>query len=455
MVMVLDVLPKIKAFLKLLPFRSRAAELVGCCMVAFVMHWGKMSAAQAAGAVRTAGRHRAQMIRLLGRKRLGKGDPLAAARELLLAFECRRGKFLFIVDQTFMGQQGQKTENTFSRANYQPRKRKGDRKQKKRAKRSCHGFVMGLLITPSGIRIPFSKPYYTQTYCKEKGRTYRTQVELAAELIRELPVPEEADVLVLGDTAFDAKTIREACAERSWHWIVPLNPERVIAGAKPRPKVRSLAASLPKDGWSAVRIDPGKEKLAAYRRPSRCRIGSSQKLRTYYVQTQEVCVHSVGTVLLAFSTAEKPQPDQPVIVQKILMTNDRRLSPRALVEWYQLRWQIELFFKEMKSTLGMHHYRLRRFEKVERWVTLALLAFCYLEWLRARQLKAKSLTADDRQWWQAQRTTGLCQAVRQWSSENEIEYIAEALQTPFGIQRLKRQIRTAPQKEQRVRCKAA
>ena len=38
---------------------------------------------------------------------------------------------------------------------------------------------------------------------------------------------------------------------------------------------------------------------------------------------------------------------------KILMTNDLRLSVRDVIELYSLRWQIELFFKELKLTLGL------------------------------------------------------------------------------------------------------
>ena len=51
---------------------------------------------------------------------------------------------------------------------------------------------MGLLITPSGMRLPFSVSYYTEAYCKAKKIAYRKQTELAAQLIRQLPLPPEA-----------------------------------------------------------------------------------------------------------------------------------------------------------------------------------------------------------------------------------------------------------------------
>jgi hypothetical protein len=63
---------------------------------------------------------------------------------------------------------------------------------------------MGLLITPSSLRIPFSTSFYTKDYCKKKGLDFRTQAELGARLIRQLPVLEGARVIVLGDTAFEA-----------------------------------------------------------------------------------------------------------------------------------------------------------------------------------------------------------------------------------------------------------
>ena len=80
----------------------------------------------------------------------------------------------------------------------------GNRKHKKHARRSCHGFVCGLLLTPSGLRIPCCRSYYTEDYCKKRGFAYRTQIAWAAELIRTLPVPAGVEVVVLGDTAFEA-----------------------------------------------------------------------------------------------------------------------------------------------------------------------------------------------------------------------------------------------------------
>lgn len=144
---------------------------------------------------------------------------------------------------------------------------------------------------------------------------------------------------------------------------------------------------------------------------------------------------------LVFSTTNtKLQTATPADV-KILMTNDLRLSTRDVVELYSLRWQIELFFKELKSTLGFHQYQFRRFQRVKGWAELALTVFLYLEWYRVQQLSRRDLSKAQNAWWRHQRTHGLCQAVRSASQQAELKYLAERLETPGGIAKLKRLIR--------------
>ena len=359
---------------------------------------------------------------------------------MLLQESQAAGTFVFIVDQTLTSQQGQKTENTFSSGNRTRRPRKGRRYNAyKRARRSCHCFVKGLLLTPSGIRIPFSRPYYTKDYCAAKKRPYRTQTQLAAEMIAELPLPQEAKVVVLGDTAFDAKSIRQACDKRGYRWVVPLNPERVVAGPKgKRPKVRTLINGLKADQLATIRLHAGQGPYVEQRRLSPCRVGPKVKPRTYYVHLRRQAVHSVGEVQLVFSSRKKPQAGQPVEVDKILMTNDLRLSARQVVELYGLRWQIELFFKELKSVLGFQQYRFRRFEQVEGWDELIQVSFMYLEWYRLQQLARRDVPEEKKKWWRWQRTHGLCQVVRAAAEQADLQTIAERLQTPTGLQRLRR-----------------
>jgi hypothetical protein len=452
MTMVADLLPGLKRWIGTVGLKDSAQILVIRMVVAFVLHAGRMSCLQAAGSVRCETRHRAQISRFLARPRWRKLDINTLLRQSLLDHEGARGRFVFIIDATLTSHAGKKTANTHSTGNRTRRPRKGRRHGKtKHARKNCHSFTMGLLITPSGVRIPFCKPYHTREYCKQKGLTHKTTADAAADLIRELPLPDGAEVVVLGDTAYDAEVVRDACQAREYSWIVPCNPERVLAGPKgQRPKVRSLLKDRATWSRRTIRLAPGQGPYAVYRRLSPHRIGPKAKLRTYDVHEERREVHSIGEVRLVFSTTknnlETAAPDDV----KILMTNDLRLKVRDVVELYSLRWQIELFFKELKSTLGFHQYQFQNFEAVEGWSELALTTFLYLERYRVQQLSRRDLSDEKKRWWQHQRTYGLCQAVRLASEENELKFIADRLETPGGTQKLKRIIRNSFPKEYRA-----
>jgi len=134
---------------------------------------------------------------------------------------------------------------------------------------------------------------------------------------------------------------------------------------------------------------------------------------------------------------------------KTLMTNDRRLSVRDVIEFYSLRWQIELFFKQLKSTLGFHQSQFQKFEPVEGWMELALTTFLYLEHYRVQQMSRRDLSDDEKRWGTHQRTNGLCHAVRCASEQKELEFIADRLKTPGGTRTLKRIIKNSFPKEYR------
>jgi Transposase DDE domain len=446
-------LPAIKSFARSLGTIT-STLLLTRVMAGFIDQRRRMSATHAASAVRTNTCHRANVGRYLAR--LGRDhdwELLDAAADQLLRLESRTGTWSLLLDQTHVGQSGTKTQNTFSRGNHRPRTKNSQRHQKKTPRRSCHAFVMALLLTPSGYRIPMCRCYVTKSYAAANGWTYQTQTQLAAELIRRAPIPANAKVVVLGDTAFDAKVIRAACAERGYSWVVPMNPERVLAGPKgKRPKVRSLVTGLSAKDFQAVRLDPGNGEGRRQRRLSRYRVGPKVKHRTYHVHGEHRDIHSVGKVSLVFSTMEQPTANKNVRVQKILMTNDQSLTTAAVVELYDRRWQIELFFKELKSTLGFTRYSFRSFEKVAGWTQVCLAAFVYLEWRRAKQLKRRGLSESERRVWERQRTFGGVAAVRQWGEQYELGKLQGGLATPTGRKRLRRLLRAAHPVEYRVRA---
>jgi hypothetical protein len=435
----------LKRFVEKTGLNDLARQMLLRLVLAFLMRRGRMSCSQAAGSVASDVVHRGELTRFLARPRWQRQDFNGPLRAALLARESRRGKFLFLIDATLVSQAGKKTENTYSTGNRRRRPAKNRRYGKRKiAFKTCHSFTFGLLITPSGIRIPFQIPHYSREYCAAQGVEHRTTAEAAADMIRSLPLPAKAEVVVLGDTAYDAQVVREACEERGYLWIVPANPERVYEGTKGhRPRLRSTLQDWPRLSPKTVKLHASTGEYARYRRLSKYRVGLKQKPRVYYAHQEKRDVRRVGCVLLVFSTT-KPQlasatPDDV----KILMTNALHLSVREAIELYSLRWQIELFFKELKSTLGFAQYRFQRFRAVQAWVEAALLTVLFLEHLRAERLSDRRLHKQDRAWWEAQRLHGLAAAFRQDCAGRELKYLSNRLKTSGGIAKLKRLLTAA------------
>lgn len=415
------------------------------------------SACQAADSIRIDPRHRAQLVRFLARQGWSK-DWLTLQRLAGVVLEAclhERGDWLFLLDQTTHTTTGLRAQNTYSCRNSKRRKKNSQRKQKRTPPRRTHVFVCGLLLSPqTGTRIPCVRPYYTEEYCKQRAAcarpgkpapVFRTQADIAADLIGALRVPAGSRVLVLGDTAFEAKQIRQACQQRRFDWITPANPERMLAGKKPRRRLDEVSQDFQAETMTRIELCPGLSDWWRHQRGSVSKAWRGKYARLYWARAETLEVHNVGLVQTVFSTTKQPSTGQPVEVQKILLSNLLHWDAERVVSAYSARWQIELFFKECKSWLGLSNYRVRDFQEVEGWVQVCLVAFCYLEYYRLCQFRQ----AERKEWWFQQRTKGLASQVLLDMETADLDHLARQIETEAGRRWLLGRLRTAVPLEQR------
>ena len=168
MIIVPEIASRLKTFLGHCELKPLARAMMMRVVLAFIMHRGRMSCSAAAGAIAAEPVHRGELTRFLARPRWQKHDFNEPLMRMLLAKEKKRGKFLFIIDATLVSQSGKKTQNTFSTGNRTRRKiKKGFRYNKNKVvRKNVHSFTFGLLITPSGIRIPMQIPHRTKEYSR-------------------------------------------------------------------------------------------------------------------------------------------------------------------------------------------------------------------------------------------------------------------------------------------------
>lgn len=453
MIIVPESARKLKAFIAQTQLGELARAMMLRMVLTFIMHRGRMSCSAAAGSIGSEPIHRAELTRFLARPRWQKHDFNEPLMRMLLAKEKKRGKFLFIIDATLVSQAGKKTQNTYSTGNRTRRKiKKGFRYNKpKVVRKNVHSFTFGLLITPSGIRIPMEIPHLTTEYCEENNLEHLTTAEAAAQMVRTLPLDDDAEVIVLGDTAYESSVVEEACQEQGYIWVFPANAERVYEGPTgQRPKLRSRLKDWTSLSLKTIRLRASTGKYVDYRRISKWRVGPKVKPRVYYTYQERQAVRNVGDVQLIFSTMKcnlkKATPDDV----KILLTNATWLSVSEVLELYSLRWQIELFFKELKSTLGFSQYSFIDFRAVKAWVELAITTVLYLEHERIIHIQDRRLSEETRRWWTQQRLHGLCHAVRQKVEREQLTYIEKRTKTSGGMKKLQRLLAAAIPQEYRL-----
>jgi hypothetical protein len=328
----------------------------------------------------------------------------------------------------------------------------------------------------SGTRLPCVRAWHTKDYVQQfnakidrlrknkgidkNGRrvaiadklVFRSQADLAADLIDAVRVPTDARVLVLGDTAFEAKVVRAACQRRGFDWIVPANPERVLADTpeeaaqrkvrrkykQPQTLRKRLCDYAKQDQAkenrpTLIELCPGEGAWAKHQNASPSKTGRKKYARRYWACAETLDIHNVGKVRVVFSSTKETKEGSRLETQKILLSNRVDLNAKEIVEAYAVRWQIELFFKEMKSELGLSSYRMRDFGQIKAWVQVCCITFVYLQWYRQKKIKEEER---NKKWWQEQRSKGLKRQVQRDIESEDLKNLCEMMQQSDAAEQL-------------------
>lgn len=373
-----------------------------------------------------------------------------------------RRRWEIVIDTTYHGTMSECMENLIAMSPRQDPRRRATRQ---------HAFVMGVILTDKGGRIPLPrKSYYTPEYCRQKHKTYRTQVQLAADMLRDVKVPDDVDVTVAFDSAFDARVIHRACRDRGFRAVFPLDPNRNLAAGtdadspgEPGAKVVHWTRCWQRDEFETLTLQVENEDHVFFRRRHRDNLRRRKTQRRYAVAARPAAVAHLGTCLIVASYKENPrvelEPGQdadwwachraPVPYQghrrpkpqrwhaKVLACTDPTATARQVVEWYEVRWQIELFFRELKSRMQLGCYVLMKFEAVERYLDLLLMGFLVLEHERLRAMReAGPPAARAGEPWVHARTTDRLRHLEGLSQEWNAQVILRAMRSQRGQRRL-------------------
>jgi len=221
-----------------------------------------------------------------------------------------------------------------------------------------HNFVLMLascnsVAVPVGIRV-----YLKDHYCKEKQIPFKNKNQLAAELIGSFRPPRGVRVNVLFDSWYLNPTVVDSCRTKRYPYISQAKSNRKIhlAGMK----------------FSAIE----------YAKRQR---GRALKWTTYTPRSQSSPVKAksilarlnrLGKVRMVISRNENGQ--------YVFLTTDHHGLPMVeVIRRYDLRWDIECYFREAKQHLGLGDYQMRSLQGIVRHLYTVMIACILLARLKS------------------------------------------------------------------------
>lgn len=208
-----------------------------------------------------------------------------------------------------------------------------------------------------GYTIPFAiRLFVKKSDCKDVGVPFRKTTELAADLIRELQPPAGVSVRVLFDSYYLCKTVVNACRDKGFRFVSTLKANR----------------NLFKDGRKLKAGDYGRN-LFRKKSKRKHKISKFDGEVTYkYVAPGWMDVGDLGSLCVVYSR----KGSEPGILG--LVTDEKGMTPADIIDAYDDRWSIEVFFKDAKQLLGLGQYQNRSYTAAVTHLHLVCFAYALL-----------------------------------------------------------------------------
>ena len=255
-----------------------------------------------------------------------------------------------------------------------------------------HSLVQGLYVL-LGRRCPLLPRMYRQkAVCEAEGVPFASKVDIMAEIIRTfVPVPDTVTHVLL-DCWYTSKRIWQIARERGFLITSGLRCNRSLRIEDPDdPKgwrwqrVDDYAAALPEEAWQRV-------------------LWPSQKAnRWVYVHVISTRVKKLYRCQVVIVRGHLEDDDDEKI--RFWASSDLEADKETLLVHIATRWDIEVLFADTKEILGLDQYQLMSATAIQRFWTLVMLTYCFLDQERDRQQRqtTEQVTIGDA-WRQVQRT---------------------------------------------------
>jgi hypothetical protein len=237
---------------------------------------------------------------------------------------------------------------------------------------------------------------------------------MAAELIRELDLPDGVKVVVLFDTFFLCPVVVRACKEKGFHFVSTLKSNRNVFKNGRKLKAGAYARTCFQNRGS-----------------QRLTVAKANGTTSFqFVDVGWVDVSGAGRVHLVYSRKGRSKKALGIV------TDDPSLSASEILQVYGERWPIEVFFKDSKQLLGLGQYQNVPYRAAVIHLHLVCFAYALLTHLAIQREGEKGTRKRDKA---ARLSTGDLQNELRWLAWEDLVDCLETLETGHDvIQELRR-----------------
>jgi SRSO17 transposase len=223
-----------------------------------------------------------------------------------------------------------------------------------KTQRFVHGhIVLFAAICFRGVVLPWR--LHLQKPKGQPGPRYRKLTDLAAQMVREFVPPAGLKVRVLFDAFYLCPAVTRACESKgvSYFSVAAKNRSFRADGVEGRGrKIGLLAPGLIRHRGKNVRMK------------------RSRGVATLRITGVDGHLSRIGRVRMVLSK----RPGERWRTTVAIVTNERRLRDREIVSIYELRWNIEVLFKELEVDLGLGDYQVLSEDGILKHLHLCCLA---------------------------------------------------------------------------------
>lgn len=218
---------------------------------------------------------------------------------------------------------------------------------------------------------PLEPLLYRQKKIAEKeGVPFMSKVDLMIQQIQNFTPPTGTETHVLLDSWYNGKPLWKAARDRRFKITTGIRSNRWLRVSC------EITPETPK-GWKWQRLDEYAALLpeSAYQQCSHPR-NPKKKVWVHVVDTRVRKLYRCKLIIIRKNLKD------PISAARFWVTSDLEADAQTCLNVISVRWDIEVFFEDMKKLLGIDQYQLMTSTGLLRYWTLCWIAFSFLEKIR-------------------------------------------------------------------------